>query len=1340
MKIEDLSNEELEEFLEENSKVNQEADKDADYVEEANETVVKEKIDMLPQKEKAKKDKEYEKQEKAVKKSRAKLIKKRRKELKKKPSILVRYEPDPEKGLTNDIVEQRIVDGLVNEGGQKKTKSIAKIFFSNIVTFFNLLMFFIAGCLIAVGAYKDLVFLGIVTINILLGIIQEIKAKKMIDSLSLISSPTAKVMRDGQIKEILTSEVVLDDLLLLETGNQICADSIVVEGSIEVNESLLTGESNSVLKNPGDPLYSGSFVVAGKCSAKADKVGKDSYVEKLSSQAKVYNKPKSDLLKSLNLIIKVMAVPVIGFGLTLFFIMYFREGGEYYRDIVNTIRKTAGAMIGMIPSGLFLMSSIALFIGVVRLGNRNVLVQQLYCIEILARVDCLCLDKTGTITDGTMTVKNVIDYDQYQGLATKNIISAILNAIHDNNLTSQALKEKFGLGKRIKHTAVIPFSSQRKLQAVTFDKLGTFVLGAPEFVLKDGYKKYQKDVEKYASFGYRVLCLAHLDGDIIEEEIPDGDVQLLSMILIEDTIRPDAVNTIRYFNESGVEIKIISGDNPITVSKIGQRAGVINADKYVSLDGLSDAEVIRAAAKYTVFGRVSPKQKELLVKTLKSLGKTVAMTGDGVNDILALKAADCSIAVASGSDAARYCSHLVLLDSNFDSMPYAVAEGRRVINNVTKVSSLFLTKTIFSLFLAIEAVITGSYPISTNQLIMIDVLAIGLPSLFLVNEPNNNPVTGRFLYNVIREALPGALTITLLSIVVFALAQRMHIDSLTTNTIIIICATHTCLMVLFKACKPFNSLRKVLCGFCYTMFIICILLAPWYLEINPLINSTRYVSQNYSYEVINHYPSVDISTDGIYVVDGLLSSISANSNNGETTLYVVPGDENNKEESGKIYYSFSPSYISSGSYDKSLRLDMQVNIPNVSYTEKGEIVLAGYQINNATYFDDFEASITVDKDGYLYYSLNGVRKNIELLLTKNDSYYNYQINYGEYDVDRAVRNACIMPTIEIENGEYIINNEKPTDGKYKVSSSFSILNTVYTLEKYKDTNSYQLLVDGQPLYKTLNNNKLSDTPYLVELPTISTTLNKNDGQMFLSGYKTQFSIFDIYGVKGTYTVDEESVEASKITSKNGDVIIFDGTNYYVNGELTENFEFKDLKNNGFKNYLDSSEEEIDVYDQNKEVSAYVLKDSSEYQKNYSIMYYDYDTNKYNEIGTGMQTQLDINNSIIKPTIEVSEKGYYVIDNYYTHFEVQNRTLNPLLTKDRYLVIGDVKTDYKLADKYITEVHGGLVPRLTLENDIFLLMLCLLAAPLMKIFQYAIPWTIKQFRQLKKALNKISVNK
>ena len=439
-KIDELSDEELKEFLEQNEKQDQKADNDdPDNKNQADEPEIIDEITILPPKEEKKNQKLKSKEERKVEKLRLKSIKKRKKQLRKNPTTLKRYEPNPEIGLTSDIVEDRYIDGFDNKTQERKTKSIPKIIFTNVISFFNIMMFLIAAALIAVGAYRDLVFLVIVTANILIGIVQEIKAKNMIDRLSLMSSPTAFVIRNGVESEILTNEVVLDDIIILETGKQICADSIVVDGSIEVNESLLTGESDAIIKKPGDELLSGSFVVSGKCKARVDKVGKDNYIEKLSSQAKAYKKPKSDLLKSLNLIIKVMSFPVIVLGGTLFFIMYFRSA-DYAGDIVNCIRKTAGAMIGMIPSGLFLMSSIALMVGVIRLGQKNVLVQELYCIEMLARVDCICLDKTGTITDGTMVVKNVIDYDSVNGIATRNVISAMLNALPDRNLTSQALK------------------------------------------------------------------------------------------------------------------------------------------------------------------------------------------------------------------------------------------------------------------------------------------------------------------------------------------------------------------------------------------------------------------------------------------------------------------------------------------------------------------------------------------------------------------------------------------------------------------------------------------------------------------------------------------------------------------------------------------------------------------------------------------------------------------------------------------------------------------------------------------------------------------------------------
>ena len=716
------------------------------------------------------------KEKKREAKANVRLMKQRRKALKRHPESINRYDTDPVNGLPNEIIEKRILDNLVNRADKGSTKSIKKIIFSNIVTWFNFVTIMIAIWLISVRAFTDLVFLAIVCVNIIIGIYQEIKAKKSIDRLSLISAPAATVIRGGEKKDITVEEVVLDDLILLESGNQICADSIVVDGTIEVNESLLTGESDAIIKKPGDLLFSGSFVVSGKCSARVDKVGKDNYIEKLSNQAKKYKKPKSDLLKSLNLIIFVMSFVVVAVGITLFFMQYVINGIDY----VTAVRKTAGAMVGMIPSGLWLLTSVALFVGIIKLAQRNVLVQELYCIEMLARVNVLCLDKTGTITDGTMSVKNVIDYNSIGGLTTKNIISAMLNALNESNLTSKALVEKFGLHKRIKYLETIPFSSQRKMNAVTFDKIGTFALGAPEFVLKKHFINVKKDVDRYSAMGYRVLSLAHFDGVIQDNMLPPSDPVLIALILIEDNIRPDAIETIEYFKNSGVKVRVISGDNPITVAKISERAGIENANQYISLDGLSDSEVERAALKYTVFGRVSPTQKKLLVTTLKKAGNTVAMTGDGVNDILALKEADCSIAIASGSEAARNVSHLVLLDSNFGSMPKVVAEGRRVINNVTSVAALYLTKTIFSLLLAIQAMISGGvYPISTNQLILIDFLAIGLPSFVLALEPNNREVQGKFLFNVLKGALPGALTILIISLIVFLLSGSLSLDSVT---------------------------------------------------------------------------------------------------------------------------------------------------------------------------------------------------------------------------------------------------------------------------------------------------------------------------------------------------------------------------------------------------------------------------------------------------------------------------------------------------------------------------------------------------------------------------------
>lgn len=718
---------------------------------------------------------------------------------------------DLSKGLSSKAVEERTIRGYVNNTHSGSTKTIKKIIFSNVVTFFNILMILIALWLISVGSWKNIVsFMLVVSMNTIIGIVQEIRAKKTIDNLSLLSSPVATVLRDGEQREIPITELVIDDIMIFNAGKQICSDCIVKEGTVEVNESLLTGESDAIVKKEGDTLLSGSFIISGECKARVEKVGKDNYIETLSSQAKKYSKPKSDLLRSLNLIIRTISILIIPIGVILFLNTYMGTNSTYEEAVVAT----AGGVIGMIPSGLFLTTSIALAVGVINLAKNKTLVQELYCIEMLARINVLCLDKTGTITDGSMTVKNDIILDD-KTTEIKNIISSMNYALKENNQTGQALMAKYGKTKKYAFTDIIPFSSARKYSAVKFEKIGTYYIGAPEFILKDKYSLVSDKVEKQAALGYRVLLLA-------KSENEKKDIIPVALIIIEDTIRKDAVQTITYFKNSGVEVKVISGDNPLTVSKVALRAGISHADEYISLDGLTDEQVKEAATKYTVFGRVNPRQKQLLVKTLKENGGTVAMTGDGVNDILALKEADCSIAMASGSEATRNVSQLVLLDSNFSSMPKVVKEGRRVINNVERVATLFLTKTIFSFILSLLVILLNKpYPIQTIQLFLVDFLVIGVPSFVLAIEPNNSVIKGKFLINVFKDALPGALVVITNIIIVYAFAGSLKLSNETISTIIVLSTTVTCMMVLFRVCKPFNFLRGLLFFSMFTLFILC---------------------------------------------------------------------------------------------------------------------------------------------------------------------------------------------------------------------------------------------------------------------------------------------------------------------------------------------------------------------------------------------------------------------------------------------------------------------------------------------------------------------------------------
>ncbi len=749
-------------------------------------------------------------------------------------STAERYDTDPEKGLSQEIVAKRVEQGYDNFVKKKGGKSYLYIFISNIFTFFNVMCFAVAAALIAVGAeITKLFFIVIITANIIIGIIQEIRSKMMIDKLSLVSAPSAIVIRDGERVVIPTSDVVLDDIICFEMGKQICADSVVVAGECEVNEAMLTGESEPVKKHKGDMLYSGSFIVSGSVTARVDKVGSANYVETLSSYAKKYRKPKSELMNSIKLIIKVLAPFIIVIGALNTWMAYrnveLSKGYVEFADWNGIISSSAGSVIGMIPAGMFLLTSVALAASVIRLAKKQTLVQDLYCIEMLARVDVLCLDKTGTITDGSMQVKNVIEIKGFDGTASlPDIIGSILTATGDNNQTALALANKFGYSKALSPIAVMPFSSQRKLSAVTFENEGTYMLGAPEYVLKDMGVRIEKLINDNASQGYRVMVLAHSPAELVGDKLP-AVRRPLCLLVIEDHIRDDAIKTIEWFKQNNVAVKVISGDNPITVSEVARRVGVEGAEMYISLEGLSNQDVIEAANKYTVFGRVTPDQKRLLVSAIKAKKHTVAMTGDGVNDILAMREADCSVSIASGAEAARNVSHLVLLDNDFTSMPDVVMEGRRVVNNIQASSALFLMKTLMSIILSIIFLsMQKPYPLATNNLLPMEVCVIGIPSFFLALQGNKNIIKGKFLANVTSRAVPGgvALVMGTMAVYLFGMFSPTEAKALTSMFVYVI----TCigLMVLIKQCEPFNVFRTIL-------IIGAIVLTGLFLYIMPTI-------------------------------------------------------------------------------------------------------------------------------------------------------------------------------------------------------------------------------------------------------------------------------------------------------------------------------------------------------------------------------------------------------------------------------------------------------------------------------------------------------------------------
>lgn len=732
-----------------------------------------------------------------------------------------RYSPTVKDGLTESQVQERIKQGKVNKLLAKTSKSYLQIVLSNTFTFFNMLCFIICGVLISIGSWTNILFIFIFLANLFIGIIQECKSKHTVDKISLLTSPKATVVRNGKRIDIPVEQIVLDDIVVFGAGSQISADCILLEGNVEVNENLLTGESDSIKKQAGATLYSGSYVVSGECFARADKIGEDSYMTTLIKKAKHVKKSRSEIFDTLNKIIKFIGIIIIPLAVFTFLDHYVWGTETLYKSI----EYTSGSMLGMIPAGMFLLTSVALAVGVIKLASKRTLVQDLYSIEMLARTDILCLDKTGTLTDGNMKFNTLLLQNKYTKENVTDILQKYMASLKNVNFTSQAIIDEFGKTE-FNAYSVLEFSSERKYSAVQFDKNTTYILGASEFVGAHITPAMKKQIDEYTNKGLRVLVLAKSDKPLTKDGAEKGS-EVVAILVIEDTIRKDAIEVIKWFEENGVEVKIISGDNANAVSKISKLVGLKNSEKFISLDGLTDEQVIEAATKYTVFGRVKPEQKSLLIKSMKQNGKKkVAMTGDGVNDILALKEADCSIAMASGSEATRSASNLVMLDSNFSSMPQVVAEGRRVINNISKSSALFLMKTLFTILMTIICLFTAfGYPFEPKHLLLLETIFVGIPSFFLALQPNNEKVTGTFAGNLIGKSIPAGIVLTLnvsLSYIFIAIMGINDIEILRTLASLVL--TFSGAMILLKLCMPLNVYRGSLWAVMMVLGILAVVL------------------------------------------------------------------------------------------------------------------------------------------------------------------------------------------------------------------------------------------------------------------------------------------------------------------------------------------------------------------------------------------------------------------------------------------------------------------------------------------------------------------------------------
>lgn len=732
-----------------------------------------------------------------------------------------RFNADIRYGLNSDQVNEYFENGWSNEPVEPPSKTVPEIIKSNLFTYFNLVFAVLAALLILTGSFRNLTFLPVILANLFIGIIQEIRAKNTLDKLSVLNAPKALVVREGRQFSIPAEELVLDDIVIFKAGNQICADAIVVDGEVSVNESLLTGESDEISKKPGDELMSGSFIVSGECYARLDKVGEDSYISKLTLEAKAMNsEEQSEMIRVLDKLVGVVGILIIPIGLLLFGQQFFFSGASFSKSITSMV----AAVIGMIPEGLYLLASVALVVSVMRLASKKVLVHDMKCIETLARVNVLCVDKTGTITENTMEVNGEIPMDGYdsQSMAPlKQIISDFASAMSSDNITMKAMKDYFNKPSGRKAVSVSPFSSQFKYSGAAFED-GSYVLGAPEFVLREDYDNYREQIEQYSSEGYRVLVFGIYDG-VIDGKALTGKVTPLGLVFLSNPIRKEAPETFKYFENQGVEIKVISGDNPVTVSQVALQAGIANADNYIDASTLTTDEAIEdAVLRYTVFGRVTPDQKRKFVRALKKAGRTVAMTGDGVNDVLALKDADCSVAMASGSDAAAQASQLVLLDSNFACMPSVVMEGRRVVNNIERSASLFLVKNIFSFLLSLFSVcFMINYPLEPSQISLISMFTIGVPAFFLALQPNKNIIQGHFLSNVLIKALPAGITDFLVVGALVVFGQVFEVGETDISTACTMLLAIVGFVILYNISKPMNALRWCVWGGCIVGLLGC---------------------------------------------------------------------------------------------------------------------------------------------------------------------------------------------------------------------------------------------------------------------------------------------------------------------------------------------------------------------------------------------------------------------------------------------------------------------------------------------------------------------------------------